>query len=201
MIEKTRQTVGRHLAFTAFVLGVVVVALLALQYAPNVAKNAFADCDATDQCRRIADGDSDTVNEHGACRIVTNNLPADLMVPYGSAAEWSGAAGFINTHPPGTTVVACGGGGSCTPGANCGNYVHHHHQPSYASACLSSHWASSFPRCEIDQEIAGSNGTRYACDHTHIRTYNSACSCVTTGYSGASTHTDGSGFCLSELSG
>lgn len=58
----------------------------------------------------IPTGGTTTINEHGACRVVTNSHASgsSIMVPTKTAAEWStGANAFLTALPAGVTAPAC----------------------------------------------------------------------------------------------
>jgi len=57
----------------------------------------------------IANGATQTINELGTCKKVTNNAGAEIMVPTGAANEWyTGGKSFIEHPPAGVTLAACG---------------------------------------------------------------------------------------------
>lgn len=72
-----------------------------------------ADLVAAGEMSAIKKNESETINQFGTCRVVRNDGSIELMVPYGSAAEWSdGANSFLNNlgGMPGVKVSACGVG-------------------------------------------------------------------------------------------
>jgi hypothetical protein len=52
----------------------------------------------------LADGTTTSIDEHGACRKVTNNSGKNQYVPTTAAAEWTS---FYSTTHPGVTMAAC----------------------------------------------------------------------------------------------
>jgi hypothetical protein len=61
----------------------------------------------------IADGATQTIDEHGTCKDVTNNAGTEIMVPTKAANEWhSGGNSFLENLPNNVTAAAC-------PPANC----------------------------------------------------------------------------------
>jgi hypothetical protein len=80
------------------------VALLLTGAFVGLAAPAFAqdDCFMEGGCTTVAPGAQERIDEHGYCRLVTNNTDDPLMVPHANLEEWV----------PNTTY-----GGDC--GANC----------------------------------------------------------------------------------
>ena len=73
----------------------------------------YSQSSALDHCY-VPHGMTYTINEHSACRRVTNNHASgsDIFVPTKTAAEWSvGANAFINALPAGVSTSACSAGG------------------------------------------------------------------------------------------
>jgi hypothetical protein len=73
----------------------------------------FAQCVTSGDSTAVSgSGGSQCIDRHGTCRVVTNSNAASIMVPHKTAAEWSGASGFVPNTQPGVSKSSCSSFGS-----------------------------------------------------------------------------------------
>ncbi len=113
----------------------------------------------------VNNGATETIDEHGVCKDVTNNAGGTIMVPCKAPAEWSS---FLSHLPPSVTAPDCVApdpcdGVTCSAGGACiGGYCWHYGESGQnCDAACTGHGG-----CDLigTKNYAGSGGTTVNCD-------------------------------------